>query len=67
MPKGYTYEVCNRGDEAAGFAGYTETVVITLDSGSPLGEPGQFAEYMRECLADWFDGATVRLAEPSKK
>ena len=32
---------------------------MIVDSGDPGGEPGEFAEALRQFLAEWFDGAGV--------
>jgi len=60
-----TFDVDDAGEPGAGLPAYTDTVVVTLDSGQPGGEPGEFERYMRDCLAEWFDGARVEaVAEP---
>jgi len=57
-----TYEIENAGDSEAGLPAYQEEVQINVRSGDPGGEPGEFAEYMRVALAEWFDGAKVSIA-----
>lgn len=49
---------------AAGLWGYTETVRIVLESGEPMGEPGEFEEFMRGSLGEWYDGASVEIQKP---
>lgn len=58
------FYVEHRADPSAGFNGYTEIVHVTLDSGDAGGGPGEFEEFMRAALAEWYDGASVEpLAE----
>lgn len=59
-----TFNVCFPGEMAAGLSSYTETVTIAVESGDPGGEQGEFAEHMRQALAEWFDGAGVALGKP---
>ena len=47
------------GEPAAGLYSYHETVTILVESGDPGGEEGEFAQFMRDTLAEWFDGAGV--------
>lgn len=61
MSKTYVFDIHSLGDGAAGLSGYTEKVTVVLDSGNPLGERGEFEEHIRSSLADWFDGATIKL------
>lgn len=65
IPKPMTlqFEVNMPSELAAGLRGFTDTVTVTVESGDPTGEPGEFAQYMRDCLAEWFDGAGVQLNE----
>ena len=48
-------------DFSAGLRGFTDTLEITVESGDPGGDPGEFAEFMRQSLAEWFDGAGVTI------
>jgi hypothetical protein len=67
MPNNFElrFDVVNDGEQAAGIAAYNDTVAVTVESGDPGGEIGEFAEYMRGCLAEWFDGAKVTLEKGS--
>lgn len=53
------FDVVNPGDLNAGLISYTDTVTVEIESGDPGGNDGDFAEYMRDILAEWFDGAKV--------
>ena len=53
------FDIENAGEIGAGLCSYTETVVIDVESGDPGGENGEFMEYMRGALADWFAGSRV--------
>jgi len=55
------FDVEHSGELGAGLRPYTDRVVIDVESGDPGGENGEFAEFMREALAEWFDGAGVGL------
>lgn len=53
------FDVYNPGDEEAGIFSYSDSVTIEIESGEPGGESGEFAEHMRQALAEWYDGARV--------
>lgn len=53
------FDINHPGDAAAGFAPYTDVVRITVESGDPGGDPGQFVDFMHKCLEDWYEGAVV--------
>lgn len=55
----YKYFVEEDPEPAAGINGFSDVVTIKVDSGDPGGEPGEFQNFMQECLGEWFDGATV--------
>jgi len=61
----FVYSINNPGELAAGIAGYNDE--MTICSGDPGGESGEFSEYMRECIAEWFDGARVELVSIERK
>lgn len=50
---------------AAGLHGFDDTVTLSCVSGQWGGAPGEFEGYMRKCLADWYDGASVMLGVES--
>jgi hypothetical protein len=47
----------------AGLLGFTDVVTISVESGDPGGEPGEFEEFIRNALREWYDGAGIELAE----
>jgi hypothetical protein len=54
------YNIEHPGETAAGLRPYYNEIKIKMEC-DPGGEDGEFAEYMRECLNDWFDGAKVEI------
>jgi len=66
MSKEIVYDVEWPGDPAAGIDGGYEQVTITIESGDPGGEVGEFESHMSEALAKWYDdGAKVRTVKPT--
>ena len=57
------FEIYHPGEMAAGIFPYEDKVTVTVEH-DPGGEKGEFEEYMRESLAEWFDGAHVSKPEP---
>ena len=57
------YYIEHPGELGAGIHSYTEEVTVSIGSGDPGGEYGEFAEFFRDCLAQWFDGAAVTKIE----
>lgn len=47
------------GELAAGLRAFNDSVKIACGSGDFGGEPGEFEEFMRQCLADWYDCSVV--------
>lgn len=58
MAKELKFDVYHPGEMGAGIWGYSDAVTVTVEN-DPGGEEGEFEQYMRECLAEWFDGAKV--------
>ena len=58
MAKELKFDVYHPGEVGAGIVGYTDAVTVTVEN-DPGGEDGEFEQYMRECVAEWFDGARV--------
>jgi len=57
-----SFEIYFSGEMGAGLWPYSDTVNVECKSGDFGGDPGEFAEYMRDCLKGWYDGAGVTLA-----
>lgn len=55
------YRIYFSGELVASFYPFDDDVVITVGSGEPGGEPGEFAEHMRQCLAEWYETNQVEL------
>jgi hypothetical protein len=53
------FDINHPGEIGAGIRGYTEHVTVNVEH-DPGGEDGEFFEFMAQCLAEWFDGASVR-------
>lgn len=62
MSNVYVFGVNHPGELSAGITGYSDTVIVTVDSGNPGGEDGEFEELIRSTLAEWFDGAKVVMS-----
>ena len=46
---------------AEGLTPFSDIVRVTIDSGDPGGEIGEFESYMEGVLREWFDGTSVKL------
>lgn len=57
--KKIVFEIDNKGEQAAGILPSWDKITIEVSSGYPGGEPGEFEQYIKESLADWFDGARI--------
>lgn len=57
------YAVVHPGELAAGIRSYSETVRVIVESGDPGGDEEEFEKFMRDCLAEWFDGASVWVGD----
>ena len=57
------YDIYMPSELAAGLRGFDDTVTITVDSGDPGRGEGEFEEFMRLALAEWYDGAMVRIVK----
>lgn len=60
--KAFVLDIYHPGKTDAGVPSYTDTVIITVESGDPGAEPGEFAEAMQSYLKEWFEGARVSIA-----
>ena len=52
------FHIENHGEPAAGLMPYYDEVTIEVKY-SAGGEDGEFLEYIRESLIEWFDGSAV--------
>jgi len=43
------------------FYPFADDVIVIVNTGNPGGEPGEFAEYMRQCLIEWYETDQVEL------
>ena len=57
--KKYQFNISHPGEPAAGILPFTDQVEVSVASGDPGGEPGEFEIYLIQWLSDWFDGAKV--------
>lgn len=58
-----TFEITFSGETDAGFVPFTDTVTVEVESGNPGGEPGEFTEYMRQSLQDWYGTPCVKCID----
>ena len=56
----YRFFIDFPGELAAGLRSYSDEIEITIKSGDPGGEKGEFEEYIVGCLKEWYDGAYVK-------
>jgi hypothetical protein len=66
LAKTFTFEVKENHDPDAGITFYGDMVSITVHSGNPGGEHGEFTEYMRQALADWYDAPVATMDADNK-
>ena len=55
------YYVFVPSEYAAGIIGFEDTIKVEIKSGDPGGEPGEFENYLRDCLNEWYDGGNVSI------
>jgi hypothetical protein len=59
------FHIDHPGEMDAGIWYYSDDVEIKVASGDAGGEQGEFAEFMRQALSEWYDGAGVELQDDS--
>ena len=59
------FEVSGINDPAAGVVTYGDTITVTVESGDPGGEKGEFEAEITGFLADWYDAVVVQHAVKS--
>jgi len=65
--KTFAFHVEGHEELAAGIRGFTDKVTVIVDSGQPGGDEGQFEEWIRASLAEWYDGAAVENWETAQQ
>lgn len=58
----YLYEIIAPGEPSAGIPDLYDEVTVLVGSGDPGGDDGEFGEYMRKAIAEWYGTPTVKLA-----
>jgi hypothetical protein len=53
------FSITAPGESAAGLGGFTDSVTIIVGSGDPGGGDGEFEQFMKESLKEWYQGAMV--------
>lgn len=53
------FAVSFSGECDAGLLPFSDEITVEIASGEPGGEPGEFADFLCEALAEWYDGASV--------
>jgi hypothetical protein len=56
-----SFDIYFPGEIGAGLRSYSDKVSISCESDQWGGEPNEFCEYIKGCLAEWYDGASVTL------
>lgn len=59
IPRTYRFMVDQPAELGAGLRGFTDEIFVVVDSGDPTGDEGDFADFIRQALAEWYDGAAV--------
>lgn len=63
----FQFYVSHPGEPGAGIRSYSDEILVTVQSGDPGGDPGEFPEWMRQAIAEWCDGAKVTCRNPEGK
>jgi len=58
MATEFKFEIEFTGEPAAGLNPFHETVTVTVEN-DPGGNAGEFKEFIKDALKEWFDGAVV--------
>lgn len=62
--RGFTFSVEHSGESGAGIHPFSDVVHISIDSGDPGGDIGEFEGHMLAALREWYDGACVEEVAP---
>ena len=65
IPTTWIFDIDHPGELDAGIISFSDQVFLTVASGDPGGENGEFTEFMRKALEEWYDGAGV--SEPKTR
>ena len=60
----FIYDIEHPGEYGAGIHGFSDTVIVIVESGDPGGESkgeDSFQDFMLQSLREWYDGAGVTL------
>ena len=64
-PRKWIVEIDSPQDLDAGIIGFTDTIVITVDSGDPGGAKSDFGTFLIDMFLEWYDdGARIEVIEP---
>ena len=55
------YSIDFPGDESAGMLPFCDDIEVIVESGNPGGENGEFEDFIRQALEQWYDGPWVEL------
>lgn len=61
MTQEIIFDVCVPSERAAGILGFSDTIIISVESGDPGGDPGEFSDHILMALKEWYDGGNVVL------
>ncbi len=53
--KTFTFYINTRGDRSVGIWPVDDEITVTVDSGDPGGDEGEFEEFIMEALREWYD------------
>jgi hypothetical protein len=53
------FSITDPGESGAGLRGFTDSVTIIVESGDPGGDDGEFEQFIKDALREWYQGATV--------
>lgn len=63
----YVFDIEVPSEYSAGIRGFTDKIVVSIESGDPGGEPGEFTQAMEQFLREWYDTQNVHLTRMIKK
>ena len=59
----FVFVVEHSGEKGAGILPFSDLITIQVASGDPGGDDGEFEEFMRGTLKEWYDGAFVETLD----